>query len=324
MGSRPEVAWSGRRALLGAMATTIACLGAIVLVLVLPQGTAGADRARAVVLVPEPPPGEGVALPPEPPPPPPITVPGDVAGPPQAVAAAAAPAPAPAPPSVVRALFLGDSVAWTTAVGVRDVAAGYGIAVDNGGIWGCGVVRGTPFRYFGTQYDTLPNDCDRWNDQWQRAVEAARPDVVVVMVGRWELMDRVHEGRWTHIGDPVFDQYLVRELQQAIAVASSRGAKVAIGTTPYYHRGDAPGGRVWPEDEPARVDRVNALIRQAAAGAPGVATVVDIGGRLSPDGRLAMQIDGVRVRTDGVHVAPEAGPWLAPWLLPQLRAIAGR
>jgi hypothetical protein len=137
-------------------------------------------------------------------------------------------------------------------------------------------------------------------------------------------MDRVHEGRWTHIGDPAFDQYLLSELKAAITVAGSRGAKVAVLTTPYYRRGDAPGGQTWPEDQPARVDQVNALLRQAAAGAPGVATVVELGAHLSPEGKLAMAIDGVRVRTDGVHIAPEAGPWLAPWLLPQLRTIAGR
>ena len=57
-----------------------------------------------------------------------------------------------------------------------------------------------------------------------------RARVPVVLVGRWELMDRVHGGRWTQIGDPVFDQYLLSELQTAIKVASSRGAKASRPT----------------------------------------------------------------------------------------------
>lgn len=50
--------------------------------------------------------------------------------------------------------------------------------------------------------------------------------------------------------------------------------------------------------------------------------MVELGDRLSVDGHLALTIQGLRVRTDGVHVAPEAGGLLAPWLLPQLRTLA--
>jgi hypothetical protein len=221
----------------------------------------------------------------------------------------------------LRIAFLGDSVAWSTAGALAPVAADHGIEIINAGIWGCGAVRGAPFRYFGSTYDALPNDCDHWPRQWQAAVDASAPDVAVVMVGRWELMDRVHEDRWTHIGDPVFDAYLGRELDLAIAVAGSRGARVVLATTPYYRRGDAPGGGTWPEDEPARVDLVNALLRAAAA--RNRVGVADYGAILSPGGRLAMEAGGVRLRTDGVHIAPAAGPWMAPQLFPAIRIAAG-
>src|SRR5207237_855625 len=127
---------------------------------------------------------------------------------------------------------------------------------------------------------------------------------------------------WTAIGDPAFTGYLASELNEAIAAAGSRGAKVIVTTTPYYHRGDAPNHGTWPEDDPARTDMVNALLKWVAGIHPGIA-VVDFGGHLSPGGHLAMTIDGVRVRTDGVHVATDAGGWLAPWLIPQLRAASG-
>jgi len=54
-----------------------------------------------------------------------------------------------------------------------------------------------------------------------------------------------------------------------------------------------------------------------------VAGIVDFGGHLSPGGQLAMTIDGVKIRYDGVHVTTEAGAWMAPWLLPQFHALAG-
>ena len=61
---------------------------------------------------------------------------------------------------------------------------------------------------------------------------------------------------------------------------------------------------------------------ELAARHPGVVSVVDFGAKMSPDGKLAMSIDGVRVRTDGVHLTPDAGRWFAPWFLPQVVAIA--
>lgn len=220
-----------------------------------------------------------------------------------------------------RVAFLGDSVAWSTASAVSSFAGHYAIEVVNAGIWGCGTVRGTPFRYFGSTYETLPNDCDHWPVQWQRTIDFAQPHVAVVMVGRWELMDRVHDGRWTHIGDPAFNAYLGRELDLAITIAGSRGARVVVATTPYYRRGDGPGGGTWPEDEPSRVNEVNALLRAAAA--RNLVGIVDYGALLSPAGALAMEIDGFRVRSDGVHIAAGSGPWMAPRLLPAIRTAAG-
>ena len=299
----------------------LACLD---LALVLVAGS-GASRAAARTDHPTPTekPADIQVLPP-PPTQPPTTAP--PAPQPAPTAPAAAPAPAPAPPPIngpLRVAFIGDSVAWTMASGLSASAPQYGMAISNDGIFGCGVVRGTPFRYFGSTYNTLPNDCDHWPQHWQDAINRDHPNVVAIMVGRWELMDRVFHGNWTHIGDPVFNQYLASEFDNAINVASSAGAKVVVFTNPYYHRGPRPDGGTWPEDDPARVDIVNALLRQAADRHPGVASVIDLGAHLSPGGQLAMQIDGVRVRTDGVHIAQSAGPWLAPWLLPQLRGVVG-
>ena len=247
--------------------------------------------------------------------------------------AAPTPAPAPAPPAPpppappatapLRIVFLGDSVAKTTANALQPMSSAYGVSISNRGILGCGVVRTAPFRYFGQLYGAVPAGCESWPQTWRASVEQDRPDLAVVLVGRWELMDRVVGSRWLSIGAPEFDADVARSLDTAIAAAAATGGRVVLATTPYYRRGARPDGGTWPEDEPARVDRFNALLREAAARHPGVA-VVELGERLSVDGRLALTIDGLRVRTDGVHVAPEAGALLAPWLLPQLRAVAGR
>ena len=225
-----------------------------------------------------------------------------------------------APGAPLKVMFIGDSIADTAAAGLAPEAAGYGINLIDDGIQGCGVVQGGPYNYFGGQHDMLPQ-CDAWPAAWQADVSRDNPDLAAIVVGRWELMDRFFQGRWTHIGDPAFDDYLANEVERAIAIVTTQGAKVALFTTPYYRRGLRPDGGIFPEDDPARVDQMNAIFRAVAAKHPGTVTLVDFGGRLSPGGQLAMSIDGIPMRSDGVHLTPQAGSWLAPWLLPQLAAI---
>jgi lysophospholipase L1-like esterase len=144
-----------------------------------------------------------------------------------------------------------------------------------------------------------------------------------VLVGRWEVMDRMHDGTWMRLGDAPYDAYVVDELNRAVDVLSAQGAAVVLSTAPYYHRGERPDGGTWPEDEPPRVDHFNALVRQVAAAHPGVVTLVDLGGRMTPNGKYQRVVDGVTVRnSDGVHVSPQGARWLAPWLLPQWRQAA--
>ena len=235
------------------------------------------------------------------------------------------PHPPPPPPHYqpgrpVRIMFIGDSVAQTTAAGLGPLASQYGGAIANEGIMGCGVVTASPYVYFGQQADLLPQ-CQTWPATWRGAVVRDDPDVVAVLVGRWELMDRFFQGRWTHLGDPAFDAYVKSQVERGIAIAASRRAKVALLTVPYYLRGHTPTGGLFPEDDPARVDHENALLRQVAARYPGLVSVVDFGAFVSPGGHFTTDLGGVQVRSDGVHMTPQLGTILAPWIMPQLVAI---
>src|SRR5436190_3854110 len=222
----------------------------------------------------------------------------------------------------VKVMVIGDSVAKTMVDSLVPVTPTNDVQFQNEGILGCGVVQGGPFYYFGKKYDPLPQ-CEAWKDTWKGAVDRDRPDVAMILVGRWELMDRKFGDHWTHIGaDPAYDAFLVAQTETAVGIASATGAKVALATTPYYHRGNKPDGGTFPEDDPARVDRMNQLFHEVAARHPGLVTLLDVGARLSPEGKLAMRIGDVKVRSDGVHIAHDAGPVLGPWLFPQLLGIA--
>jgi hypothetical protein len=189
---------------------------------------------------------------------------------------------------------------------------------------GCGVVTTGPYEYFGTTYPHVPAKCLHWQGLWSRAVAVDDPDVSLVLVGRWETMTRVLHGRWGHVGQPTFDAALRGLLTKAIGLAGARGARVVLATEPYNRRGEQPDGRLYPEDLPERVTAWNRLLRQVAADHPQV-RLLDLGGRISPEGRFTWDAGGVQIRADGLHLTPEGvRTWLAPWLLPRLRALDRR
>ena len=229
------------------------------------------------------------------------------------------PMPPPAPGEPLRVLVVGDSVAITLAQGLVGPARAHGAELHVDAVLGCGVVRGTPYRYFGKTDEQLA-ECADWPARWQRAVQYVRPHVVLAVVGRWEVMDRAFNGAFAHVGEPSFDTYLLEELALGSHVLRSTGARVAFATAPYYKRGERPDGGIWPEDEPARVDAFNALVRRVAS-TTGDA-VVDLNARTSDGaGGYTDSIDGFRIRYDGVHFTRHGAESLAPWLLPQLVAL---
>ena len=213
----------------------------------------------------------------------------------------------------------GDSVAWSL---VAYLPRYRGLDVRDRTALGCGVTRTAPFRYFGRTYPRLFPNCRRWPQRWRRAVASDDPDVALILVGRWETMDRVLDGRWTHIGDPAFDAHLRSRLELAISIAGARGARVVLATEPYNRRGERPDGTLYPEDHPRRVTDWNRLLRDVAADHPGV-MVVDLGRRVSPEGRFTWEAGGMQVRSDGLHLTPSGvRDRVAPWLMPRLRAAA--
>src|SRR5262249_37185648 len=100
----------------------------------------------------------------------------------------------------VKVMVVGDSVGLTLTQGLDSSASRYDISFTNDAVLGCGLVRGGPYRYFG-QVSKQLSTCDAWPTKWATLVNKVDPDVVEVVVGRWEVMDRVHDGQWTHLGD---------------------------------------------------------------------------------------------------------------------------
>ncbi|MEV6843617.1 acyltransferase family protein [Actinoplanes sp. NPDC051411] len=218
-----------------------------------------------------------------------------------------------------RVTFLGDSVSWV----IGDYLPGHpGMWTSDRAIQGCGIATLPDIRELGTPHTNYPG-CTSWQQRWQRGVDADNPDVAVIELNRWELMDRRYHGEYQHVGEPDYDRYLSGQLDRAVRIAGSRGAAVVLLTAAYTHRAEKPDGSLYPEDQPARVDAWNALLWAEAARHPGEITVLDLNRVVCPAGRFTWRIGGLRIRSDGLHYTPGGVQRIiAPWLLPKLAAVA--
>jgi peptidoglycan/LPS O-acetylase OafA/YrhL len=217
-------------------------------------------------------------------------------------------------PGTKRVAVFGDSVAWTM---MRYLPPTPGLSFTNYTTIGCGIARGGPYRYVGDTLSQKP-ECDTWPSRWAQRINHDRPDVVLLIVGRWEVVDRMNEGHWTRIGEPAYDAYLRAELSRALDILGSTGARVVVTTEPYNRRAEKSDGSLYPEDQPVRVDRWNKLLRGVVGQRPNV-TVLDLHDKLCPNGVYTNKVDGIKMRMDGVHPTPEAVKWLTPWLVDALR-----
>jgi peptidoglycan/LPS O-acetylase OafA/YrhL len=211
----------------------------------------------------------------------------------------------------------GDSVSLTLALYMPQEP---GIRFTDYSVLGCGIAIGGPYVFQGRQWPDNPV-CDAWPRRWLRQLRTDRPDEVLLMVGRWETMDHFYQGQWQHVGDPAYDLYLAALLSEAITVLGSTGARVVVATEPYNQGGEKPDGSLYPEDNPIRVTVWNRLLRAVVALHPGT-QVLDLNRKLCPNGTFTWTVDGVQVRSDGVHLTPQGVRWLAPWLVRELRHAA--
>jgi hypothetical protein len=155
--------------------------------------------------------------------------------------------------------------------------------------------------------------CVGWEPRLPELLDAADADAVVVVGGLGELGDRQIDRDWRHIGDPLYDAWLVDELDGLADTLASADVPVLWATYPHVRvPGDDGDWTSVPENDPQRVDRLNELIQRTVAGRDGF-QVIDLvaaaqefprGGEFSADYRQ----DGVTLTQTG---SDRVGAWLA-------------
>lgn len=164
---------------------------------------------------------------------------------------------------------------------------------------------------------TRPEAYD-WRTEWPRLMSATRPDLVVLMVGPWDVRTVEVAGRALAPGEPGWEAFYEPLARDAAAILTGGGARLIWVGMPLA--GDAA-------DLTARVTAFNAVVRKVAAG-PRL-TFVDAAAALAgPDGRFApVQLDGatpVRVmKPDGEHLCPAGAARLAAAVVAAVPLEAG-
>jgi hypothetical protein len=222
----------------------------------------------------------------------------------------------------VHLLIVGDSIALTLGQGLSVGAqAGYGVKINDSATLGCDLDSQLVIRDDGKP--ATVHGCNEWRGLWPFLVARVRPQVVALGLGRWEVTDHLYQGRWVHIGQPVWDAHLTSDLNAAIAILHSFGARVVLFTMPYVDPTQRQSnGAPYDEDVPSRARQFNALVRQVARAQPKVVTVVDLNHLLAPAGVYTDSVDGIDVRSsDGIHISLDGGELLQREILPQIAQL---
>ena len=208
----------------------------------------------------------------------------------------------------VRIIVAGDSTARATAAGLLAWAVEHPdmAQVEVVGKPGCGFLRGGERREGG--WKAAPAECDQWLDaELPARVQATQPDVVMMMVTTWDLVDHRWDGGdgFTPL-DPEFASRL------SDAYASETDALLGLGAgsvalivppIPNVWWGNQGTG----QEDPARHAVLRSVIDGIAGTHPGQVGVIDLRKWLD-DAGLTGDHD---VRPDGVHLDPDAAQRVA-------------
>ncbi|HEY2565764.1 MAG TPA: acyltransferase family protein [Acidimicrobiales bacterium] len=222
----------------------------------------------------------------------------------------------------VRFMMVGDSLAVTMAIGleVKSVSR-FGVRVINHETLGCDL-DDLKAMVSGTIADPVSN-CRFWRTLWPKYVAQSKPEVVGMLMGRWDITNHLENGHVVHIGQTGWDDHLYEEIDQAVKIFSAHGAKVVLFTMPFIDPPEeAANGTPFPENDPVRVTEFNAILDRVASHNSQTVTVVDLNKQLDPEGKFQTVVDGTAVRwPDGIHISKPGGEWLQPFVLPTVAQL---
>jgi peptidoglycan/LPS O-acetylase OafA/YrhL len=219
-----------------------------------------------------------------------------------------------------RALVIGDSLAFTLGLPMMDDEERYGVQISNGALLGCAFSTRGQLDVNGTWEDP-PAGCATALSQWARDAQRVHAQEVVVELGYRDEFDWRWDGRTVHLGMPVFDAYLQRQIDRYVQVLARGGVKVLFLSVPYTHPPDRADGTPAPAASGARHAQINAMLQAEARRHPGTVGVLDIDKTVSPEHHYDARVKGQLCRFDGIHFSVYCAKLLEPTVLGEARKL---
>jgi peptidoglycan/LPS O-acetylase OafA/YrhL len=222
--------------------------------------------------------------------------------------------PASVPAGAPKVVVIGDSVAASIAAPAIADPRAYGLDVVRSTVLGCQAVWDGTHQARGTEGDvSRPPACPPAVDA---LVAAERPDAVVVLYGGWTNADLRVDGQWVGACDPAYRSLLRTRFRQVVTEAGESGAPVYVANAPRstntFRQADT-----WD-----RTACTNKVMEEVVGSVPG-ASVIDLDGWLCPDGTCRERVNGVPLRSDGVHFQGPGGAVASAWVFDEVVRRAG-
>lgn len=208
------------------------------------------------------------------------------------------------PPAVetTRLAIVGDSTANALAVNQPNGIGSIYPVIVNRSTDGCSVFdsgRILTTAAFGNDFTR----CTGWQESWGRA--AAEADVVLVVIGAWDVFD-IQDGNVTYaFGTIEGDRHFTDNLRSGIDAVIAGGARVGLLEVPCMRPVESSGSSLPPLPERGddrRVEHVNRLMRRVADQYGPAVAFIDGADAWCNDPAIA---NDTRLRWDGVHVYGE-------------------
>ncbi|QQS26250.1 MAG: acyltransferase [Actinomycetota bacterium] len=246
------------------------------------------------------------------------------------VAPTTAPAVAPtaAPPGadslpidVQRVLLVGDSNGFTSSIWLdkHPEALPWQFKFWSG--TNCGTTSGASRVWNMGKIET--DVCPNWLADLNSAVQAYRPDVVLVVSMGLDLQQHdLGDGVWRSLGDPLHDAFIAEHQRAFVDIVAGTGARVGWFVQVPFHvvereTGDFDDGDGWFINRPESIERMNVLLEDLAANDPRVVLVpFDEFANSWPDGPLDEDF-----RPDGAHLDGSRED-VAAWMIAQVDDVA--
>ena len=220
----------------------------------------------------------------------------------------------------IRLVIVGDSQAKALAknlpVGIEKT-----FTVTDGGVSGCGVYdTGTgisPSIDFKQSFEF----CRGWEKKWTASVQKAKGQLVLVVLGAWEVLDVLGGGVNYSLGSPQADTFFKTQVKRGIDALVLGGAKVALLEVPCMRPKDVKGAGIPPLPErgdDTRTAQLNKLLQEVASENAATTTFVK-----GPREWCTSSIIGndLGYRWDGVHVYKPGAKLIMDTIAPSLLAI---